>query len=151
VAETLAALDGNIVAAYREPSGTALDPTATVVEALAALALASDRSNVFLLNDSEKSGEKAPEPAAVIAFTPAKSRRGLGQRWLLLPRRCRRSHRTTAASAVQTSVHIAPATDYNGDLLAILREQYAPTAGLCPWPTSEWFSSPTWWNIIAIR
>ena len=119
VAETLPRLEDQIVAAQQQRCSTPWTQPSPLRTALLALALADPQASPFLLN-----GCPAKTPSDTVS-TPWVQRRSLGER-------LRSRFRGWAVEAVGrlrqptpgTAVHIAPATDYNGDLAGTLQRQY---------------------------
>jgi uncharacterized protein (DUF362 family) len=119
VAAFLPILDERIVAAHEARSDTNWVRRAPLREALTALALATERTNFFRLTGQEST---LPEPNLVL---PAGRRRSWGQRLGSLFR----GMAVKAAGHLrqpppQSTVHIAPQTDYQADLADVLGRQY---------------------------
>jgi uncharacterized protein (DUF362 family) len=129
VKESLAELDSRIRKAYQSRSEVAWLRPATVREALTALALATDQSNCFRLGEKRTLEQSVDTPRlpqnAVLSMKGALRRRSWSQRLAA-------TFRGLAIDAVgrlrptppQVPVHIARATDYNGNLADILQRQY---------------------------
>jgi uncharacterized protein (DUF362 family) len=120
VAAFLPALEARIRAAHAaRPAASWLRP-APQREALTALALAAPGVNLFRLPAEEPASAPELKP-----FTPRPRRRSWGAKLGAMFR----GLAVKAAGSLrhpppQTAVHIAPATDYNGDLAGLLRRQY---------------------------
>jgi uncharacterized protein (DUF362 family) len=121
----LATLDERILAAHQTRAATPWVRPAIVREALTALALATERTNLFRLPEHEAHDETllAARPATLhIQNAPRRP-------W---QQRLASAFRGLAVEAVgrlrqlppQSPVHIAPASDYNADLAGILQRQY---------------------------
>src|SRR5262249_11834234 len=120
-------LDDLIVAARDARATTPWVRPAPLREALTALALATEAANPFRLATAEAAPRVALGAAAAAPVAPAPSprRRPLGERF----RPALRGFAVKAAGQLrqlppQNPVHIAPATDYNGDLAGVLQRQY---------------------------
>jgi uncharacterized protein (DUF362 family) len=119
VAESLAALDARIVDAYQSRGEVGWLQPAPLRVALTALALGSEQRNYFRL-------EKAPAREALAPVAnPAPKKRSWSDR-------LKGAFRGMAVNAVgnlraapqDSFVHVATATDYNGDLAELIRRQY---------------------------
>jgi uncharacterized protein (DUF362 family) len=112
-------LDQKILAAHQARQGVNWVRPAPVREALTALALGTAKRNVF------RFPQELPARKVSVAGTPIPTRRTLPQRLVA-------AVRGFALGAVgnlkaippQSSVHIAPVTDYNANLVDILKRQY---------------------------
>lgn len=127
VAEALAELDERILAARQARAETPWLRPAPLREALTALALGTEQGNCFRLHSNETGGQPAESQQANghAASANGKKRPPLGQR-------LKSAFRGMAIEAVgrlrqlppRSTVHIAPATDYNADLADVLRRQF---------------------------
>jgi len=119
VPEALAQLDKRIIEAVEERRRTAWVPPAHIRIALAALALGTEKNNVFRLAD------RAAATVPIVTPPPKSKRAGLGQRlgaWF-------RGLALKGASQLRpfpdfSGVHIARAPSYDADLPAILQTQF---------------------------
>jgi uncharacterized protein (DUF362 family) len=119
VAADLPALDGRIREVHGARAATPYVRPAPVREALTALALAPEHRNQFRLNGSERQEERVTPPRPAPRKRPLLERVKSAVRGKALEVAGRLRQPPTPAA-----VHIAPATDYNGDLAATLRRQY---------------------------
>jgi uncharacterized protein (DUF362 family) len=123
VPEILPQLDERIVAARARRAEAPWAPAAPVCEALTALALGTRQGNVFRVSSEMPAGRSA---YSVLSTRPSLRPRSPG-------RRVRSGLSGLAVRAVAalrplpapSAVHIGSAADYNADLAALLRRQYA--------------------------
>jgi uncharacterized protein (DUF362 family) len=123
VEDTLAVLDERIMAAHQERAAARWLRPSPIREALTALALATERANLFRL----RAEHAAPASASSLAGAAcsAHKRKTLGER-------LRSALRGLAIAAVgrlrqpppRSVVHIAAVNDYEADLASVLEQQY---------------------------
>jgi uncharacterized protein (DUF362 family) len=120
VAGFLPVLDERIIAARAQRADTNYLRPAPLRDALSALALGTEKMRVFRL-----AGIEAPAKP-VTAAAPTARRRGLGERIGSWFRGIAvKAHGRLKPLAPQSTVHIAPESNYNGDLAGLLQRQYA--------------------------
>ncbi|HEV3084585.1 MAG TPA: DUF362 domain-containing protein [Gemmataceae bacterium] len=128
VKEALPVLDARILAAHEKRAATAWLRPAIMREALTALALTTQKRNIFKLEAAQVQQKAAGNSAPVnlkISAPPAAGRKPWTQRLAS-------AFRGLTIEAVgrlrqtppQTAVHIAKAADYNANLADILQRQY---------------------------
>lgn len=126
VAEALKRLDEQIPAAFEDRKSVPWVRPANIRLALVTLALATDHVNVFRLPETA--------PVANIPMPPPKSENlTVGQRigaWFRGV--ALRGVSNIRPFPVLSSVHIARAADYDGDLVSILQQQYEHFRGTVP-------------------
>jgi uncharacterized protein (DUF362 family) len=120
VADALGQLDARILEGQQQRAETPWVQPAPLRTALTALALAADQRNVFALPPQVPATVQVEAAAPVVLRKPGFFERiGAAFRGMAV-----KAAGNLRALPPQTSVHIAKATDYNGDLSKILGEQY---------------------------